>query len=373
MTGQPELENKPAIDNRMRFLRLLSSTEERAYCVEYEFASEVRITGELHYSNDLILRLLTIEPNRDGLFKYTLSLSAPAEYSLPQYQASKDGYYFEGGGSGEILSLASLYLRCRFFPIAYISRGMSGPPTMKIEHDFSYVTPQKNADKALFDASPRNFTALLNFFDEVKKLPEELHHRFANAVRLYALALREIGTNDQIAYVHLVSAIEILSRYQILSAEQDSLQGAMDQIKNLLEKATPEAKNDLSNLFDQRKTMMKFIRFITTHSSAVITERPKEGALENKIYSDNLTVSLKKIYKGRSKFLHEGSPMYLSMPGVTATGCDYDSSLGQTIDNREFDPEEKLPNISSFENIVRACLLEYLKKNVQLVSEKAAS
>lgn len=363
-TGQEELENKAEtpVDNRMRFIRLLGSAEPREYRAEYELASEARITGQLSYSNgDLILRLLTTEENRNGLFKYTLSLSAPAEYRLPKYQVSKDGYYFEGGGSEEILSLASLYLRCRFFPIAYIFRDMTGPPMTKTEHDFNYVRPQKNSDKYLFDSSTRNFVALNDFFEQVKKLPESLHHRFANAVRLYALALREIGGNDQLAYMHLVSAIEVLSAYQSLPDEQDPLKGLMDQIKDLLNSATIEAKSELNNLFEQRKTMMKFTAFIQEHSDGTIPEKPTEGAIENKIYKNNLPDALKKIYKARSKFLHEGSSMYLSMPSITVEGCDYDSSLGKTIGNREFDPTDKLPNIYFFEGLVRICLLEYLR------------
>ncbi len=367
MTGQEVLKNEPGTptDNRMRFIRLLESEKPRENCVEYEFASETRITGQLNYSNnDLILRLLTAEPNRDRLFKYTLSLYTPAEYSLQKYQASKDGYYFEGGGSGEILSLASLYFRCRLFPVAYIFRGISGPPIIKTEHDFNYVRPQKGSDPFLFDASGRNFVDLSHFFEEVKKLPEGLHHRFANSVRLYALALREIGVNDQLSYIHLVSAIEILSIYQSLPDERDPLKKVMDQIKEFLEDASPEAKRELGNLFGQRKTMMKFIAFIQEHSDGVVSDRPTEGVLKNKIYKDNLPDALKKIYRARSKFLHEGSPMYLSMPSVTVEGCDYDASIGQTIDNREFDPADKLPNINFFEGLVRTCLLKYLRKNV---------
>lgn len=350
-------------DNRMRFIRLLDDTGAREYCVDYEFASEARIAGQLNYAGDnLILRLLTTESDRDGLLKYTLSLSAPAEYKLPQFPGTKDGYHFDGDGAKEILSLTSLYLRCRFFLIAQTSRAIGGPPLIKTEYGFSYINPRKSADSALFDEAGRNFVALNDFFDQVRILPEPLHHRFANSVRLYALALREIGTDDQLAYLHLVSAIEILSKYQTLSDEEDPLASCMAQIQSVLDGASVEANGDLSSLFENRKTMLKFCCFIQEHSPAAIPEKPTEGALENKVYQDNLFDTLKKVYRARSKFLHEGASMYLSYQGATANSCDFDASVGQTVDNREFNPADKLPNIIFFENLVRTCLLDYLAK-----------
>lgn len=352
-------------DNRMRFIRLIESVEKREYCAEYEVASEVRIHGQLTYSDgDVVMRFITMEPNRDGLLKYTLSIFAPAEYRLPRYQASRDGYHFRGGGADEILSLTSLYLRCRFFPVAYVFRGITGPAMTKTEHDFSYVRPQRNADKFLFDEEDRNFVNLGEFLDKVRSLPQNLHHGFANAVRLYALAVREIGSNDELAYIHLVSAIEILSKDYALPTDHDPLLPTIDQIRELLSGAGTEAKNELGNLFGQRKSTMKFISFIQKYSGDTISERPAADALENKIYKDNLPNALKRIYRARSKFLHEGSSMYMSMPGMTVGNCDYDSSLGGTFDNRELDPEEKLPNTSFFEGLVRTGLMNYLEENI---------
>lgn len=368
MTGQEHTGNhaETIVDNRMSFIRLLEAPQEREYSGEYEVASEVRIVGQLTYGNgDIILRFLTPEANRDGLYKYTLSISAPAQYRLPTYQASADGYYFEGGGPEEILSLASLYLRCRFFPVAYVFRDIGGPPMSKVEHDFSYVRPQKNIDQLLFDKtvddSTRNFVDLVALLDDVKKLPEDFHHRFANAVRLYALAVREIGVNDQLAYVHLVSSIEILSKYQPLTEILDPLQDVMEHIENVLSTASTEAKSELGNLFEQRKTMSRFIEFVASYSTDVIQDRPETEAVEGKIYRDNLADALKRIYRGRSKFLHEGSAMYMGFPRMSAEGADYDISMGQTIDNRVFAAEEKLPNIVFFEGLVRSCLLKYLE------------
>lgn len=357
-------DSEVSTNNKMRFIRLIESKESRDYYIEYEIASEVRIFGQFEYSKgDVILRFITSEPNRDGLYKYTLYIAAPSEYKLPKYQASKDGYYFQGGGAGEILSLASLYLRCRFFPVAYVFRGTSGPTVTKIEHDFSYIRPQKSSDKSIFSEEERNFAHLGEFFDKVRSFPEELHHGFANAVRLYALAIREIGSNNELAYIHFVSAVEILAKSHTLPEVQDPLLPVMEQIRGVLNESAVETKNELENLFEQRKSTLKFVCFIQKYCGSIVPERPQVGALEDKIYKDTLSDALKKIYRARSKFLHEGSSMYMSISGMTGDDCDYDFSVGQIVDNREFDVREKLPNISFFEGVVRECLLNYLQEN----------
>ncbi len=179
-------------------------------------------------------------------------------------------------------------------------------------------------------------------------------------MRLYALAVREIGSNDELDYIHLVSAIEILSKNYVLPANHEPLLSVLDQIRELLRGAGAEAKSELGNLFEQRKSTMKFVSFIQKYSGDSVPERPTLDALENKVYKDNLPNALKRIYRARSKFLHEGSSMYMSIPGMTVGNCDYDSSLGGTIGNRELDPEEKLPSISFFEGLVGICLLNYL-------------
>lgn len=346
----------------MSFLRLLDDPEERDYRGEYEIASEVRITGGT--SGDILLRPITYESNRDGLYKYVLSLAAPATYKREIFQTSENGYYFEGGEANEIFSLISLHLRCRIFPVSYMFRDMTGEPTSKYDYPLAYIQPGKYADKPLFDDSTRSFVGLEDLFNRIRNLPEALHHNFANAVRLYALALKEIGTDEQQAYLHLVSAVEILSNDYPLPTEEDPLKDSMDKITTLLEGESHQAKSELGNLFKHRKSMKRFISFVEHYSSAIITERPQVGAIEHKIYKEDLPDALNRIYKARSAVLHAGARMYTSM-NMRIEGDDdqdYDFSLGQSIGNREFNPADKLPKIVFFENLVRTCLLKYLEE-----------
>lgn len=363
--NENEFGGEPPVDNRMGWIRALEDHAPREYYVEYEFASEVRIAGQLNYHDDnLMVRFLTAEPDRNGLMKYVLSVFAPAEYRRRSTLPSREGYHFDGGYVIEILSLASVYLRCRFFPVSYTFRDVRGRPITKLETDFNYVRANRSSDRNLFDDSERNFVHLIEFLDRVRNLPEKLHHRFANAVRLYALAVKEIGVNDALAYVHLVSSIETIARYHRLTPEQDPLCAEMARIHEAFSDAKSETRRELGNLFAQRKSLQKFVFFILEFSNEAIGARPSGIASRYRIFREDLPDALKRVYNGRSKFLHEGASMYLSLAKISAAWHDYDPSLGQIIDNREFSVGEKLPNIAFFENLVRACLLKYLEVNI---------
>jgi hypothetical protein len=82
-----------------------------------------------------------------------------------------------------------------------------------------------------------------------------------------------------------------------------------------------------------------------------------------KIRKERAPAILKAIYGARSDYLHNGEPMYLSQFMGPSRGWDIDPSLGMVADNRRFNPDKKLPYASWFENLVRTCLLNYLKRH----------
>lgn len=354
-------------DNRMGFIREIEDVRLKENIAEFEYASESHIGGELKYANNnIIFRLFSIDQDRNGLQNYVLRLtsSRPREYSEWD-EATTDGYYFEGGDSEEIISLFALFFRKRFFRISYTYRAIDGSPVLKDNADFSYIRPDKESDPFLFEPADKNGVDLGDFLDNVRKLKNSLHSTFANSVRLYAMAIREIGTNDELAFIHLVSAIEVLSKdYELLEGD-DPVMTHISQINTCFEKSRIPSNviEDVKNSLNNRKSRLKFTRFIQKYHGGHILERPVDGEIKNKIYLDDLENALKRIYTARSKFLHEGSAMYKSRPRSTINGADYDSSLGQRIDNRIFNTKELLPLISFFEKLVSVCLMNYLKKN----------
>lgn len=355
-------------DNRMSFIRTLEDDREKENLTEYEYASESHIAGELSYSNDNIgFRFLTFEKDRNGLQSYVLRLlsSRPRDYSEWD-ESTTDGYYFQGGDPEELISLFSLFFRKRFFRVSYTYRTIDGKPVIKNNSDFSYTRPDRTSDPVLFETADKNAVDLEVFINTVRQLNPTLHSSFANAVRLYALALREIGVNEELAFIHLVSAIEIVSKNFTLVPEDDPIAAHMDTINTCFDTAgvVAEIRTEVKNSLNNRKARMKFVRFIQSNSNGYIVARPETGAIAAKIYTDNLEDALKRIYNARSKFLHEGSAMYTSYPRATMAGADYDGSVGQRIDNRRFEANEQLPLISFFEKLVNVCLINYLESNL---------
>src|SRR5262249_1004922 len=132
-----------AIDNRMQWIRNLEalSTATHHYTVECELGSECRISGLLDYSNGkIICAPLTTEKAKNGLFLYNLSVKVRYGGQLPNVQADERCYVFKDGLVGELISLMSLYFRCRFYLIS--SRMLPDDPTrgmtIKREYDFLY-------------------------------------------------------------------------------------------------------------------------------------------------------------------------------------------------------------------------------------------
>jgi len=138
------------------------------------------------------------------------------------------------------------------------------------------------------------------------------------------------------------------------------------------------------------KNRLKFTKFIKKYAVGFPYTKPHEEAdfdAENRLYvtQENLEEVLKLIYSARSKYLHEGDPMYLSEPIVNELAkkdinWDFDGLVGGNIDNRSFgftNTENlsnaitnkkfllaKLPYECLFERLVRYYLLKWFQAQV---------
>ena len=244
---------------------------------------------------------------------------------------------------------------------------------MKIEHDFFYRKVNKVVHPKIFSETARSFAkgGLSDFLDKVKKLEGSKHQNYILACHHYARSLKEVGVDSEMVFIRLVSAIETISRDYKLNIHDNPLNNqeftdlfdislmSKEQAKQLREilKVSKQGKIQIE------KSKQKFIQFIDDFSRGCL----KGGnwkARHVKITRKNLPDVLSAIYNGRSGYLHAGEPMYLSQFMTHSAGkWDTDPSLGMMIDNRRFSPSEKLPYTYWFENVVRHCLLNYLKLN----------
>jgi hypothetical protein len=339
-----------------------------SYVVEAEFGSELRIPGLLSYAGGAILcGPATFDPDAAGLFKYVLRLRVPGPGSTEEeeeYQppaATKDGYVFREGPVGELLALFSLRLQARFFLLSISQRelGLHDLP-MKTEFSPKRGRIGPSVDAVVFsEAGERNFASqLAPFLDELRLLPAEQHMTAVLAADHYARALRQVGLDEEMVFVRLVSAVEIASVKQAI--RKDPLAENDPEHFLQVERLTPEQLEDLKVLFRTRKTRQRFLSFLEEHSEGFFAGEPIEPA-HTQVTPANLRAVGDAVYRARSGYLHAGLPMYLSRPIPQFTQWHMDPSVGMYLQDRYFSSEQKLPRADFFHRLVRHCVLRYLR------------
>ncbi|SRR5216684_2576782 len=355
-------------DNRMSWIRNLETLARgrQQYTVEYELASECYIPGLLDYGEGkIICAPMSTEQCRDGLWLYNLILEHPLGPHQQNLTADAKGYYFKDGILGELLALMSVFYRCRFYLISSRLRPDNPGQGMTIKKEYPFVRVRCNPGihPPIFQSGNKNLVdGFKAFLDLVKALDETLHQTFILACHHYARAVKEVGVDSEMVFIRLVSAIEALSKDTQLTRKDDVLE--QNGVADLIARSTlpAENKNELQNIFDVRKSRKKFIRFVEQHCSGFF-KGGNVKARHTKIRKANLAKILDAIYKARSKYLHAGEPMFLSMPMKGGEKWDTDPMFEMIIGNRSFPASQKLPYAYFFEGLVRQCLLNYLKTN----------
>lgn len=369
-------------DNRMLWIRALErrkAVQELSamtrYSEEHELISEVEIHGRLYFEDGLLSCWWTGPSTYiPGLNTYALKLdlATAADFRRtdagePILTASEDGY-FSRSLEDEIVSLMSLWLHTRFF---WVHRTVGESDQNGITHKsgnlFTYHTCKNPAQKRSnlfkgFRKTKKNLRSLETMLEMVKRLPVESQRRYYLAASHYADAVRLIGYDDDIAYIRLVSAVEVLAYSE--SLEDDELP---DKLRSIIDADSAQfsnaEKSELHSYLKQRKVRFKFLQFINKYSEGYFVGRPTTPE-HCWVTQETLSQFAGAIYKARSKFLHEGEPLWISnemrVDDREDRGWDLDGSLGMVRDQHEWPQSEKVPTVLFFEELVRHCLLNYL-------------
>lgn len=365
-------EKRSNSDNRMGWIRSLEELERNkddkgTYIVEYEILSECLINGLLDYDGSKILCGLYSAPkSNDGLYSYLFKITyqAPRGYNV---NANSKGYHFKEGVIGELLALFSLFYRCRFYLSASIFGELTGRSLkIKTNYDFPRIQCNPVIHPPIFTEEPKNFSEINIFLDKIRRLNPNYHQQFILACGHYLRALKEIGIDPEMVYITLVSAVEALFKFFELKNSDDPLKGKnINDVAKLL-KYSKEEKTELNNIFETRKALKKFLKYIDKYSKGYF-KGGNYKANQLIIKKKDLPQKLKAIYNARSDYLHNGEPMYLSKPFRGVHGADKwhtDPSVGMIMDKRRFPEPKKLPYSYWFEGLVRHCLLNFLEEKL---------
>jgi hypothetical protein len=369
--------------------------------VDYEIASECCIAGVLDYDTGNIkikFSFLTIMPDTNGLYRYLIKIEG----------------YGELDDIDKLLALLAVYFGCRFFKLSRF------PYTFNIKYlyPFAYHRCHKKNLPTIFDTDGTEFQRSRVFDSRLKEwLDKFANHtisakkkqKFITGCKLYLSALQNVGLNINHhnydgygdhgriqTYLMLVSAIEaVLENYE---NNMKLLSCCFKDMRKLLEDAyslSADSKTEQLKKFDSITSEYKentsgiaegFKDFITEYSSGYAYLKHNIDVKAPPVYisQDKLEKVLSKIYDARSKYLHSGTPMILSLimyndstgddwhihPSYPASGIKLPKKTTVKNDPPETISEKiRLPYEWWFEGIVRHCLIEYLLRQTTINSD----
>jgi hypothetical protein len=354
-------------DDRMLWIRNIEGgAVSNGYdSIEVEIGSECRINGVLDYDDGaILLGASTHDASHEGLYKYMMKLKLRSLATEPRF-GKRNGYLFSDGQIGELVALISLFLQARLYILSTtIGHLTSHGLPIKTEFRPLRVRFGGNIDPVVFSAADRDFaTGLSNFLDQIRRVPSKYHLAVALSSNHYARSLREIGVDEEMVFVRLVSAIETAALDQAVI--NDDLSGKTPDELFRAENLTVSQIQELRKLLRTRKAKARFIAFLERFSSGFFEGMPVKPP-HTQITPNNLASVAGAVYDARSDYLHNGYPMYLSHFMPAFPDWHMDPSLGMIWQNRSYTVDQKLPRADFFHRLVRYCLLSYF---VSLVHE----
>lgn len=358
-------------DKRMQWILAFDDCQtndsEKCQYIDYEICTEVRIPGVLEYGNFLHCVFYDFDKNEDGFYTYIVRIKFPnkkEDFSEDNY--SKKGYYFVNGIIGELLVIFSFYFQTRFYLRATISGDISEADTrMRSSYKFNNQKINESLgkliNKEMFSSdSNKNWANedLKKFLDDIRKINQKYHQGLIRSFYWYSEAIKEVGINHQLFFIKMVSAVEALLIFE--NFEKDDLH---KKIEKLIDGGVflKNENDELCNWLNNRSISKRFRQFIKKYSVGFF-KGGKRKAEHCCIRKNKLDEYLRRIYSARSKYLHEGIPMYLSMDlnDKSTVYWDVDPTQGKMIDRSRIDGKTKLPRTRWFERIVNYSIKKFI-------------
>ena len=322
---------------------------------EYEINADAHFVGLLSYGPyDFYVWELLVNKRAGEERKLCLRIRERITSKDPEtlQTAREPSYYHIGGIAEELVSLASLFVRRRL---------KLGPLVRRDDTPFYYSKKQYLIDKPLVTGHS-NLADLSDWLKLVEGLDRNYHQRFILSVRLYHQALLLIEEQPDMAYLNLVSAIEVLCRDTDIEV---SLADIDQKIAKLVSQVEDEdLRNKIEQAIMKREAFIqrKFVTFILKHIEDDFWtegERPVHG----KIKPEQLPVLLKRIYDQRSRSLHNGELFPPQVFLAPLEGSEIDPSLRMSVGGRKWEQKDYIPNPHFFERVVNHVLKTFIKNN----------
>lgn len=345
-------------DKRMYFIRNIEALKGEgveSHVTEYEVIADAHIVGEFTYGPYYFTIWEFSNKHEGEERKLCLRIRERAFSSddQPWKSAKRSGFYHGGGIADELVALASLFLRRRF-RLGPIVRMDDSPKLLSMNQGW--------INKPLI-VGKSSLAELPEWLKMVEGLDSDYHQRFILAVRLYNRAILLIEEQPDMAYLNLISAIEVLCQEtNIGEITLSDLDQKLAELVGSVENGDLRNKIEQNILKREQFISRRFVAFILEHIEESFwseENRPKNGQIK----PEELRDLLKRIYEQRSRTLHNGEPFPPSIFYPPMMEAEIDFSLGMIKGEKKWEPKDFIPHTYFFERLVNHVLSNFIKRN----------
>jgi hypothetical protein len=205
----------------------------------------------------------------------------------------------------------------------------------------------------------REFSRIERFFLD-DTLDQKFLRTFQGSAKFYLQALQSVEHDPEVAYLHLITAGEILSNFyeykkdQLLDAHTTQI---LEKIRNDLSDGEQVA-NFISGKLRQIKK--RFVKTIMQLVDPVFFQRSEDSGACGKFKVDSFETSISAAYDLRSRYVHTGISFgywvfYTSSEVQIVQPIVADKEFGKIL--------KKAPTYAGLERVIRYCLLRFAQSN----------
>jgi hypothetical protein len=346
----------PPAERRLFTIRNLEAFEQRpasevGESYEFEVFVDVPVHGEFRLG-PFSLVPWDAEPMSEGLRRsLVLRFVDHLHGGGAAARSSKAGFYHGISMPAEFCALATVLLRRR------VSLG----PMLRIDDlALRVAAPSQQKHRGLISGEI-DAASLIARIEDLRKLPDAYHEAFILAARMYQEALAIIDDKPDLAYLLLVSSIEVfVAKFMPRTKEED----LPADIREALDKCTDsEARARIVKRLIEldRGISRNFATFIDAHvGDAFWSESPQISVDEGRVTKEELWDLMKRVYNQRSKTLHEAEPFPPNVLSPTNAKADIDRRPEITVGQRKWTQSQFIPYVRFFERLVQHVLMQFV-------------
>jgi hypothetical protein len=327
--------------------------DQQAQRYEFEVFVDVAVHGEFRLG-PFSLVPWDAEPFSEGVRRsLVLRFSDHLEPNAATSKSSKGGFYHGVSLPAEFCALATVLLRRR------VSLG----PMLRIDDEALRVAlPSQQRHRGLISGE-LDASVLVSRMELLRRLPDTFHESVILAARMYQEALAIIDDKPDLAYLLLVSCLEVFVAKFVPRTREEDLPAA---VREALDKcADPEARRVLLNrlLELDRGISRNFVTFVDSHvAESFWQESPQISEAEGRIARDELPELLRRVYNQRSKTLHEAEPFPPNVLSPAHPDAEIDRRPEIVVGQRKWTQAQFIPYARFFERLVQHVIVQFVER-----------